>query len=286
MKLIKILPAVAIVCLATSCQNSGSGLSENSTQTDSLMYYLGQMNGAEYLREANRDTTMKEDSEKQAYLNGVRAGLATLKEGNDNYNRGVMQGIQMASQMLSFADQMEVTVNKPVYVNSLTSTVMGDTVPNTAAFQGEFRRLMQAIQDQKTEKDKVASRVSLKSEAEKAGLPEISDDLYGKVTEANNDSVTLKKGDEVRVIAEITKGENERVNLSLPGKGKIGNERNYPAVMSEAMEQLKSGETGEFMTTAFALLGNRAKQQGLEPTDVICLKITPTLVPKETPKED
>ena len=108
MKLFKLLPIAAIACVAVSCQTgTGSGLSENSSQTDSLMYYLGQMNAADYLREATRDTTLKEVSEKQAYLSGVRAGLNALKEGNDNYNKGVMMGMQMASQMMSFSEQMK-----------------------------------------------------------------------------------------------------------------------------------------------------------------------------------
>ena len=285
MKILRFLPIAAIACLAASCQNgSGSGLSETSSQTDSLMYYLGQMNASDYLREANRDTTMKEASEKQAYLNGVRAGLAAMKEGNDAYNKGIMLGMQMASQMMSFSEQMGVDINRSSYVNSLSSALMADTMPNTTFAQTEFRKVMQNIEKAKEEKDKAASRESLKKVADGAGLPMISEDLYGKVT-ASNDSAALTDGDEVTVEAQVTKPDGEKVSFPVSPKGKIGNKRSYPEVFSSAMLTLKSGETGEFMTTAHALLGGRAKQLDLEPTDVLKMVITPTLVPKEEEKK-
>lgn len=286
MKIFRLLPLGAIACLAVSCQNgSGNGLSGNASQTDSLMYYLGQMNGADYLREANRDTTLKENSEKQAYLNGVRAGLAALKEGNDSYNRGVMLGMQMASQMMNFSEQMDVQINRSSYINSLTSTLMADTMPNTTIAQAEFRKVMQNIETSKQEKDKAASQESLKKVAEGAGLPKISDDLYGKTT-TPTDGQALADGDEVTVTAQLSKENGEVLSVPFPPKGKIGNKRNYPEVISNAMMSLKSGETGEYMTTAHALFGARAQQMGLEPTDVIKVTLTPTLVPKEEPQEE
>lgn len=283
MKILRILPIAAIACLAVSCQNGGGGtLSESASQTDSLMYYLGQLNAADYLREANRDTTMKEESQKQAYLKGVRQGLASLQEGNEAYNKGVMLGMQMASQMISFSEQMDVTIDRKSYINSLSSALAADTLPNSGTLQSEFRKVMQNIENTKNEKDKAASRESLSHEAQKASLPKISDDLYGKVVNAvPGDTTALAEGDEVNVVVELSKADGESLNMPFSPKGKIGNKRNFPEVVSEAILALKSGETGEFMTSAHALLGNRVRQMDLEPNDVINLKITPTLVPKE-----
>ena len=284
MKFLRILPAVAIACIAVSCQEGGGSLSESSSQTDSLMYYLGQMHAADYLREANRDTTLKETSEKQAYLSGVKAGLAALKEGNDNYNKGVMMGVQMASQMMGFSEQMGIDINKNAYVGSLSSALMADTMPNTTLAQQDFRKVMSNIEAAKEARDQAASQESLKQVAEKDGLPKISDDLYGKVT-VSNDSVALTDGDEVNVTAEITKVDGEKVNIPVSPKGKIGNKRSFPEIISSALLNLKSGETGEYLTTAHALVGSRAAQLNLEPTDVLKVTITPTLVPKEENKE-
>ena len=285
MKILRILPVAALAILAVSCQNgTGSGLSASSSQTDSLMYYLGQMNASDYLREANRDTTLKENSQKQAYLAGVRAGLSALKEGNENYNKGVMMGMQMASQMMSFSEQMEVTINQSSYVNSLQSALMADTMPNTVLAQSEFRKVMTNIESAKEARDKAASQESLKKVAENAGLPKIGDDLYGKVTNTT-DGTAVADGDEVNVEATFTKENGETLSMPLQPTGKVGNKRNFPEIVSTALMSLKSGETGEFMTSAHALLGQRAQQMDLKPSDVVKMTLTATVVPAEEKKD-
>lgn len=284
MKILRLLPVAAIALAAVSCQEGSGSLSENSSQTDSLMYYLGQMHAADYLREANRDTIMKESNEKQAYISGVKAGLATLQEGNETYNKGVMMGMQMASQILSFSEQMNVKVNSSAYVSSLSAALSADTIPNSVVLQSEFRKVISNIENAKEEQDRITSQSSLKSAAEAAGEPKIDDDLYGKVTHAN-DSAILNEGDEVNLTVELTKVNGDKISLPVPPKGKIGNKRNFPDIISQALLNLKSGESGEFMTTAHALLGARAKQMDLEPKDVIKMTITASLVPKE-PKEE
>ena len=278
------MPIAAIACMAVSCNGGGSSLSENASQTDSLMYYLGQMNGSDYIREAERDTTLKESSEKQAYLSGVKAGLAALKDGNESYNKGVMQGMQMAFQMMSFCEQMEVDINKSSYINSLSSTIMADSMPNVNMAQSEFRKVMNNIETAKKEKDEAASRESIQKVASTSGLPKITEDLYGKPTDkVQGDSI--KDGSEINLVAAVTNENGETVNLPLPPKGKVGNERNFPEVISKAVETLKSGQTGEFLTTAHALLGPRAMQMNLKATDVLKLKLTPTIAPAEDSKE-
>ena len=278
MKFLRLLPVAAIACLAVSCQNGGTQL-ENASQTDSLMYYLGQMHATDYLREANRDTVMKENSEKQAYLAGVRTGLSLLKDGDETYNKGVMMGLQMANQMISFSEQMKMPLNKSAYINSLSSALMADSMPNNMEVQSNFRKVMNNIQEAKEAADKAQSQESLKAVAEAAGLPKISDDLYGKVTQANNDTTTLAKGDEITLDLKVTKENGDPVNLPMSPKGKIG--RGYPEILTDAILKLKSGETGEYMTSAHALLGARAAQMNMEPTEVLKFTVTPTLVPKE-----
>lgn len=280
MKILRILPVAAIACLAVSCQNgNGSQLSENATPTDSLMFYLGKMNAADYLRDAERDTTLKSNSEKMVYLNGVKAGLAALKDGNETFNKGYMLGVNMASQMIAFAEQMDVKINRDSYINSLSAAIEADTMPNLNEIQISFRQVMQNIEMAKDEKDRIKSKESLKKEAATAGLPEIRDDLYGKVTNATNGEA-LKAGDEITLQAKVTKLNGDFLNLPLPDKGVIGNQRFFPEILSEAISKLKSGETGEFMTTSHAVFGSRGRQFNLEPTDVIKFYLTPTLVPK------
>ncbi|MCH5226932.1 MAG: hypothetical protein J1F16_03830 [Muribaculaceae bacterium] len=286
MKILRLLPIAAIACLAVSCQNANNGtLTENSTPTDSLMYYLGQMNAADYLREAARDTVMKDQGQKDVYMNGIRAGLAALKEGNETYNKGYMLGMQMASQMISFSEQMDVKINREAYASSLEKALRADTMPNMGIVQAEFRKVMQNIENAKEEKDKVASQESLSQAAASASLPKINDDLYGKVTNAT-DSAALTDGEEVNVECQVTKIDGETISLPLPSKGNIGNKRNFPEVVSAALLTLKNGESGEFMTSAHALLGGRAKQMGLEPADALKFTLKASLVPQEENKEE
>lgn len=284
MKILRFLPIAAIACAAVSCNNGGSSLSENSSQTDSLMYYLGQMNGSDYLRDAARDTALNETSQKQAFLSGLKAGMNALKDGDEAYNKGVMQGMTMASQIMGFCEQMGVEINKSAYISSISNTILADSMPNLNEVQSEFRKVMQNIEENKRQKDEAESRESIKKVAETSGLPKITDDLYGKPTDkVQGDSI--KKGDDVTLVAVITKENGETVNLPLPPKGEIGNKRNFPDILSDALETLKSGQTGEFLTTAHALVGPRAMQFNLQPADVLKLKLTPTLAPKEENKD-
>lgn len=286
MKIFKFLPVAAVACLAVSCQNGGSGsLGSNSSQTDSLMYYLGELNAVNYLRQAEQDTTMKETGAKQAYLNGVRAGLAALRDGDENYNNGVMMGIQMAASFISYSEQIEMPVNKNQYLSSLSNTIMADTMPNVQLVQMEMNRIMNSIQQEKDKKDVVNSQSTLKQIAEAQKLPKIDDDLYGKVT-TTTDGAILNVGDEVKVDAQLTREDGTPITFPIAPTGKIGNKRSFPDVISNAMLNLRSGESGEFLTSVHALLGNRAQQMKLKPTDVIKINIKATLVPREDNKEE
>lgn len=285
MKIFRILPVAAVACLMASCTNGTGGLSDNSSKTDSLMYYLGQINAGEYLREAERDTTMKEYSAKQAYLDGVKAGLKVLRDGDQNFNKGAMLGMQMAFNMVNFSEQMGVSIDKGAYSSSLSSALAADTMPNINMAQAEFRRLMTSIENEKKERDQVTSRESLKTVAEAAGLPKIDDDLYGKVT-ATTDGTILNKGDEVEVQATLTQENGTPISMPIAPKGKIGNKRAFPEIISNALLNLKSGETGEFMTTAHALTSGRTQPLNLKPEDVVKITITATLVPQEENKEE
>ena len=284
MKLIKLLPIAAVAFLAVSCQNEGGSLSSTSSQTDSLMYYLGQMNAGDYLREAQRDTLMKETSQKEAYIAGVKAGLSALQEGNDTYNKGVMMGMQMANNIIRFGEEMGVQLNKNQYTGSLKAALMADSMPNSQMAQAEFRRIMTDIDNAKKEKDKVAAQETLAQAAKTADLPKINDDLYGKVTEST-DGETLKKDDEVSVEVKFTKEDGEAVRMPVSPSGKVGNSRSFPTVVSDAIETLKSGETGEFMTSAHALTNARVQQLGLQSSDIVKFTVKATLVPAEESKD-
>lgn len=278
MKLFRLLPLAALACLTVSCDGGSGTLSESSTPTDSLMYYVGQLNAGEYWRDSNNDTTLREASQKEAYLAGVRAGLNLMKDGDETYNRGLMAGLQMANQVIQFSESYEVTLDKNMYVRSLSNAILADTMPNSREAQHNIGLIIRSIEQQKSEKDKALSQESLQQVATKDNLPKLTDDLYGKVT-VKTDSAAFVKNDNVDIKLQLAKENGETINLPLPTKGRVGNERSFPMVISDALLKLKSGETGEFLTTAHALFGPTAKQRGFEPTEVIKMTLSASIAP-------
>ncbi len=73
---------------ASSDGQASSGDLKNATPADSLIYYFGQMRGAEYRRQAERDTTLADAQAKKAYLQGVQAGMNAVKSADEAYDNG------------------------------------------------------------------------------------------------------------------------------------------------------------------------------------------------------
>ena len=271
---------MAVAVLATGCQNgSDSGLSSTSTPADSLMYYLGQMRAIEYKREAERDTAMNTPEARRAYMQGMEAGMSGMRADDEAYNKGFMQGMQMAVNMHDFTENYGLKLSQQVFLKSLKSSLDSDSLPENRKVQVEFRRLMNQIQADKEEQDKQASRETLSQEAAKMDLPKINDDLYGTVTE-KTDGEAFKDGDEVNIDIKVTKADGSEIRGQLPTKVKVGG-RNVPEMVTEALKTMKDDETAKFATTAVAFYGQRAKQMGLEPTDVVCFTVKAETVKEE-----
>ena len=120
--------------------------------------------------------------------------------------------------------------------------------------------------------------MTLKEAAEAMNLPKIDDDLYGVNTTTDSTAI-LNFGDEVNVIANFQQVGGGEINVPMKPSGKIGDKEDFPGIVSNALLNLTSGESGEFLTTAHALLGDTVKKMGLKPSDVIKINVTATLVP-------
>lgn len=289
MKIKSILTIAAAGLMLAACQGSGStegkalGDIKNASAADSLMYYFGQMRGAEYQRQTERDTTLAESQSKKAYIQGVQAGINAVKAGNDAYNQGLFLGMQMAMNIQQFKDDYDVELNKRVFVESLANAVNTDSIGDTQAMQREFYKIMGQFNEQKEERDKAAATESLSQEASNLKLSKIADDVYGEIT-VKTDSVALKDGDNVRMDLSLATVGGKELNAPLPTKGKIG-ARNFVAPLNDMLKSLKSGETGKFITPARALFGPRVGQIGLEPADVVVVTLKASVLPDEEPKK-
>lgn len=265
-----------------ACQNpEAKPLSDisDASKADSLVYYFAQMRGAEYDREAQRDTTLATDEAKKAYIMGVQAGLNSTKEGNEAYNRGMFLGMQMAMNFQQFKKDYDVKLNKKVFIESLAEALSSDSLVDPSEMQREFYRLMGEFNSQKEERDSKAATENLSKAAASLKLKPISENLYGEVTE-KTDGAQIKDGDDVNATITFAHADGKSIDTPLPSKFKVGS-RNLPETVSDALKTLKSGESGKFATSARAIFGQRSSQIGLEPSDVVVMTIKATVVPSE-----
>ncbi|MDE6795590.1 MAG: hypothetical protein K2J63_09850 [Muribaculaceae bacterium] len=282
MKIKYLFSTAALALLLASCNGTGTDNTPSTATTpdisakaDSLVYCFGQMRGAEYVREAQRDTTLATDAAKQEYLRGVKAGLDAVKTGKEAYNKGLFQGIQMAMNINQFTEDYNVRLSDKVFMEGLSAAIKTDTVIDAPAMQGTFYKLMNEFNKAKEERDKEAALSALKAAGEALKMKSLSDQLWGTIP--SGDAAKIKDGDRIKADIKITTLNGKDVNSPFPKELTVGQRlSNNP--LSEAFKSLASGQTGTFITSAQALFGARAQQLGLKAADVLKLEVTPTIV--------
>lgn len=278
-----ILPfAAAAMLLLTACNETtggGASMPTGATTADSLMFYLGQMNGAQYAMMAARDTTLDTPGSKQAYLAGYKAALNLPKDEDEAFNRGLADGMQMGGSLIQFVKEYGVQVDKRVLLSALTATINSDSTLNQTELQANFNKVFEELRIQKEEKDKAAALESLSQEVSGKDFTKITDDLYGKVIE-KNDSAKLEDGNMVNLQITATTSNGKEITAPFPRQARVG-APNVSEAINDAVKFLRTGEEGEFMTTAHTLFGARARQLNLEPTDVVTLKVKASVKPEK-----
>lgn len=281
MKFKSLIAAAALGAVMVACQGNNQGgdnSADNAAKADSLISYFGEMRGAEYLREAEKDTTLATEASKQAYLSGVRAGLNAVKDGNEAYNRGLFLGMQMAMNMNQFSSDYGIKLSSKVFVESLAKTIGSDSVGNPQEMQREFYRLMGEFNQQKEQRDAELAAANLEAAASKAGMVKITDQLYGK-TEKGDTASLIKMGDRIKL--DITATVNGRViDAPMPHEITVG-QRLKESPVTDAVLTVAPGQKGDFLTSAHALYKQRCQQLRLEPSDVVNLQITATPLKSE-----
>lgn len=283
MKFIKIMaPVFAGLLMLSSCgPEKGKNISEmgNISQTDSLMYYFGQMRAGEYWREAMQDTTLKSQEARDAYLRGVQAGLDMIKaakEGDvkaDAYNQGIFMGVQLAMNLGEFEKEYSTKTDKKVLLQSFAYGLTSDTTVNVQDSQRSFYDLMNTFNAKKDEQMKKEAAETLSGAAVDLKMAKISDTLYGRVITGNPEGAAIKSGDKVKVKMTATKANGEELGIPMPEELEVGTEYGLP-IFTEALESMKVGETKEFATTAASIFGNRASQFNLKGNDIVIIKIS------------
>ena len=280
MKIKSLLSTAAIALVLASCAGNSTdtkseAASDTSAKADSLVYCFGQMRGAEYLREAQRDTLLATDAAKKEYLLGVKAGLDAVKADKEAYNKGLLQGYQMAMNISQFKEDHDIRLSDKVFLEGMSMVIMSDSVFNTQEMQANFYRLMNEFTQAKEARDKEAALSALKAAGEALNMKELSEQLWG--TAPANGAVTVKDGDKVKLEVSLATLSGQVIDSPFPKELTVG-QRMSTNPLSEAIRTLESGKTGTFVTSAQALFGARAQQLGLKPADVLKMTVTPTIM--------
>lgn len=285
MKIKSIIAVAAGSLMLAACQgnNGNADILKDATPGDSLVYYFGQLRGTEYVREAQSDSTLATKQAKEAYIRGVQAGLDVAKNDDEAFNRGLFLGIQMATNIKQFKTDYDVQLSKKMFVESLREVLSSDSVKNTADMQREFYRLMNDFSVKKENRDKEEAQATLAKEAAKLKMAKITDEIYGGPTDKKEGQL-LKKGDAVILKVKLSDLKGNSFDVPLPTSVKIGG-RNIPQPLSDALTSLRNGESGKYLTSAFALFGSRVSQLGLQPDEILVMDLTASIDTSEAAKD-
>lgn len=279
----KFLASAAILAvLAGACQKTENNLPltiDDKAKADSLTYYFGQVRVLEYLHEAESDTTLLEKQTKEEYIRGLRAGLQSIKNDKNAYNQGLFLGMQLAMNMNQFKEEYEVALSPKILVESISKTLFSDSVPDAGEIQREFYRLMNEFNAAKDVKERDLSIKGMKAKAEELKMVQLTETLYSKSPKTVKENA-FKEGDNVIMNLKVTGPDGTPVNSPFPQEVSMGSRLRGNPLM-DALESLAPGETGEFITTAGALFGQRSAQLGLKKTDVIVIELSPELIKNE-----
>lgn len=282
MKFKLLVSAALLAIMAGACHKTENSLPltiDDKAKADSLTYYFGQIRVLEYLHEAESDTTLLEKQTKEEYLRGLRAGLQSIKNDKNAYNQGLFLGMQLAMNMNQFKEEYEVALSPKILMESISKTLFSDSVPDGSEIQREFYRLMNEFNAAKDVKERELSNKAMKEKAEELKMVQLTENLYSKNPKVVKENA-FKDGDNVIMNLKVTGPDGSPITSPFPQEVSMGSRlRGNP--LFDALESLAPGETGQFITTAGALFGQRSAQLNLKKTDVIVIELSPELIKNE-----
>ncbi|MBD5288858.1 MAG: hypothetical protein HDS28_07360 [Bacteroides sp.] len=239
--------------------------------SDSLIYYYGLLEGAQYLKIAQEDTVLTTTRERERYLKGLKDGLNSVAEVNDTYNRGLQNGVELALALYHYNGIYGIDLNRDLLYQSIAYALDGDTKINEAEVLSRFHQVVDRLDFKKREQMVKDMHLSLSAEAKRLGMKKISDNLY--VNDANIGSGNLISRGDI-VFATLNYILESGRNLEMPSSQQLTvGGPTMSEVMIRAYTRMRKGGSAQYATTAGALFGNRAQQLGLLPDEVILMSV-------------
>lgn len=267
--------ALAICAGLSGCgSDKGKPLSDyrNPSTLDSMIYYYGQVQGYDYLKRAQNDTSMLTEEQRRLYLDGVRAGIEALREGakNEIYNQGVRRGARIAMKVMKIEREYNVTFNDDFFMESLTYVLMNPEIHNNGiAAQKSFYNLYDGIRNKHRSDMRKEAMRNLTEEARDLKLSKIDSNLYYRIIHKGSGEYP-HPGDALYVAVDFEK--TDGTNLGMPATERVivGAPGVMP-IMNHIYTSLTKGSTGIFATTADAVFGPRAEISGLDSDEVLII---------------
>ena len=135
----------------SSCSGGGSSTADNlkdAAPGDSLLYYFGQIQAAEYWRQAESDTTLRDEKSREDFMRGVKAGMDAVRS-EDAYNQGVYLGVQMAMQIKESEEAYGIKCNKGVLLDAIKGGLANDSAVNIGEANMAFRGIIDNLEARK-----------------------------------------------------------------------------------------------------------------------------------------
>lgn len=241
----------------------------DATQGDSLLYYYGQVQAANYWREAESDTSMNSPKAREEYLRGLHTALKLIGE-NKHFNAGVLAGVELGIKIRSFVSNYDVQLHPEVLYQSISYGM--ESAPNAGddTFSEDYYHLLARIQSSTAKADKEKADKALKAAARRMNMIPVNTSLYQRVDKQGGKQRLLQ---DMAIEARITFSCNgSTIPVPIPAEVKVGAYYNNP-VLNQALFAMNEGEECTFLTTAVALFGNRTLQMHLDPEDIVTIHI-------------
>lgn len=242
------------------------------TPSDTMMYYFGAMQAANYLQDAETDTLLKTDKQKEAFMKGFRDAAVMVDE-SDAYNKGLQLGLRLGMRLKEFEERYGMDYSADVLAASLQHFINNPDEVELVAAQKSFYEVKDRLETKAAQKDVAGAMDNLAKVAKERGFTRLSDTLYVKDVTPKGSGPVLKPGDKVAVdvIASTLDGE-EITTRQFPDSLVIGEGR-VPKVVFVGMETMTSGQTRQFMTTPRTLMGKRLRIYNLDPEEPVIFTV-------------
>lgn len=223
--------------------------------SDTMMFYFGQMQAANYWQDAETDTLLRTEEARRDFMAGLRTAMA-MDEDNEAYNKGLQLGMRLAVRLREFERRYNQEFSEEVFAASLQNYLKNDMRDSIAQAQKGFYNVKDRLELQAAKTEASAAKEYLAKMGDLRGFEMISDTLFAlDVTPLTGPC--LKEGDRLAVeVTASTLDGKEITTRQFPDSITLGEGR-VPAVVKCAILTMSNGQTRQFMTTPRTLFGKR-----------------------------